>query len=123
MKPWGWELWWAWEDDYAGKTLFLEAGKRFSLQYHCVKEETIYILQGKVKLTTASRGNELEDLELREGDAIHIEPGRKHRIEALEDSLLLEASTPFLWDVVRLSDDFGREGTERPKQWVRSPKI
>ena len=118
LKPWGWELWWAWEDDYAGKTLFLEAGKRFSLQYHSVKDETIHLFQGKVKLTTAARGETLEDRVLHEGDSIHVEPGRKHRIEALEDSLLLEVSTPFLWDVVRLSDDFGREGTRKAEVGV-----
>lgn len=110
-KPWGWELWWGWTDDFAGKTLFLQQGKRFSLQYHVVKEEVIYVHQGRVKLETAPRGEPLQTLELKPGDAIHVEPGRLHRIEALEDSLLFESSLPFLWDVVRLADDFGREGT------------
>ncbi len=111
IKPWGWELWWAWTDDFAGKTLFLQEGKRFSLQYHVVKEEVIYLHQGAVVLETAPRGAELQTVTMKPGDAIHVEPGRMHRITASEDSLLFEASLPFLWDVVRVADDFGREGT------------
>ncbi len=112
-KPWGWELWWGWSDDFAGKTLFLKAGKRFSKQYHVVKEEVIYLHQGTAKLTTAARGEELTTIEMQAGDAVHVEPGRIHRIEAVTDCLLFESSTPFLWDVVRMSDDFGREGTRQ----------
>ncbi len=110
-KPWGWELWWGWSDDFAGKTLFLKQGKRFSLQYHVVKEEVIYLHEGLAKVQTAPRGGVLTEIVMEPGDAIHVEPGRLHRIEALEDCLLFESSTPFLWDVVRLADDFGREAT------------
>ena len=38
-------------------------------------------------------------------------PGEIHTIEALEDSDVLEVSTPEVDDVVRLSDSYGREGT------------
>lgn len=111
-KPWGWELWWARTADFAGKTLFLKKDKRFSLQYHVVKEEVIHVQSGKVRLWTAARGEEtLSESILNPGDSIHIEPGRLHRMQAIEDSILLEVSLPFLWDVVRVSDDFGREGT------------
>ncbi len=110
-KPWGWELWWGWTDDFAGKTLFLRKGKRFSLQYHVVKEEVIYVHQGRARLETAARGEELREIVMEPGQAVHVEPGRLHRIEALEDCLLFESSLPFLWDVVRIADDFGREGT------------
>ncbi len=110
-KPWGYELWWGLNDDFAGKTLFLKQGHRFSLQYHVLKEEVIYLQKGRVSLQMARLGDELETVELNEGQGIHVEPGRLHRLTALEDSFLLEVSTAFLWDVVRVSDDFGREGT------------
>jgi hypothetical protein len=41
-------------------------------------------------------------------------PGNVHTIEALEDSDVLEVSTPHLDDVVRLSDNYGRQGTSAP---------
>jgi mannose-1-phosphate guanylyltransferase len=110
-KPWGWELWWGKTRDFVGKTLFLKKDKRFSLQYHVIKEEVIFVQSGKVRLWTAPRGGELVESTLNAGDALHVEPGRLHRMMALEDSMLLEVSTSFLWDVVRVADDFGREGT------------
>ncbi len=110
-KPWGWELWWAWSDDFAGKTLFIKKGKRFSLQYHVLKEEVLYLHSGKAKVLTGARGDEPEEFTMEAGLALEVEPGRIHRIEAVEDCLIFEVSTPFLWDVVRVADDFGREGT------------
>jgi mannose-1-phosphate guanylyltransferase len=110
-KPWGWELWWGWSDDFAGKTLFIEKGRRFSLQYHVLKEEVLYLHQGKAKVLTGARGGEMEEIIIEAGLALEVEPGRVHRFEAIEDCLIFEASTPFLWDVVRVADDFGREGT------------
>lgn len=112
-KPWGYELWWGWTEDFAGKTLFLRKGKRFSLQYHVVKEEVIFVHEGQVSIETAKRGAPLERRTMKAGDAILVEPGRLHRIEAIEDSLLFESSLPFLWDVIRVADDFGREGTSQ----------
>lgn len=123
-KPWGWELWWGWTKDFAGKTLFLEKGKRLSLQYHVVKEEVIYLHQGRAILETAPRGEPLTRVTLEPGQALHVEPGRLHRLEAIEDCLLFESSLPFLWDVVRVADDFGREGTraaEAPGSGPRTP--
>ena len=45
------------------------------------------------------------------GSAFHVTPGTVHRMRAMEDSLLLEVSTPQLDDVVRLEDEYGREGS------------
>jgi len=47
-------------------------------------------------------------LHLKPGDSFHITPGTKHRMNALEDCDVLEASTPELDDVVRLEDRYGR---------------
>ena len=114
-KPWGWELWWAWTPDFAGKTLFVRKGSRFSLQYHVEKEEVIYCHEGLARVTVGTIGKGSGDgtrtFDMGPGQAIHVVPGMLHRVEAIEDTLLFESSLPFLWDVVRVSDDFGREGT------------
>lgn len=102
-KPWGREIWYAHAAGYAGKVLEVKAGKRLSLQKHEIKEETLYLLSGKVRLTYNKDSFEWEP-----GQAVHIPPGTVHRFEAVEDSVLLEVSTPHLEDVIRLEDDYGR---------------
>jgi mannose-6-phosphate isomerase len=102
-KPWGREIWYAHTDQYAGKLLEVKEGHRLSLQKHRVKEETLYLLSGKLLLTYGK-----ETYEWQPGQSIHIPPNTVHRFEALEDSVLLEVSTSHLDDVVRLEDDYGR---------------
>ena len=106
-KPWGHEVWFAQTERYVGKILVIEAGKRLSLQYHRVKDESIYVQEGKLRLTL-ERDGELEVEDLGPGEACHIPPGTRHRFEALERCVLCEVSTPEVDDVVRLEDDFGR---------------
>ncbi len=106
-KPWGHEVWFAQTERYVGKILVIEAGKRLSLQYHRVKDESIYVQEGKLRLTL-ERDGELEVEDLEPGEARHIPPGTRHRFEALERCVLCEVSTPEVDDVVRLEDDFGR---------------
>ena len=113
-KPWGHEEIWAWTDRYVGKILVLEAGKRLSFQYHETKDEWIYLLAGRLKVTLESDAGVVEDHELGPGDSARIATGRRHRFEAIETCRILEVSTPELGDVVRLEDDFGREGTNAP---------
>ena len=48
------------------------------------------------------------------GAAFHYEPGTVHRVRALEDTTILEVSTPQIDDVVRLEDRYGRQGTSEP---------
>jgi len=106
-KPWGHEVWFAQTERYVGKILVIEAGKRLSLQYHRVKDESIYVQEGKLRLTL-ERDGELVVEDLGPGEARHIPPGTRHRFEALERCVLCEVSTPEVDDVVRLEDDFGR---------------
>ncbi len=117
MKPWGREIWYADQEHYAGKVLEVNAGARLSLQYHERKTETLYLLSGKVRLTFApvpegqrpSADVPAEDVyEWNPGQAVHIPARTIHRFEAVEDSVLLEVSTPDLTDVVRLQDDYAR---------------
>lgn len=108
-KPWGREVWIAYDNDrYAGKILEIKAGHRLSLQYHEVKHETLYLQQGKVRFTLEDdEGNLLTEV-IQQGGITIVRPGRKHRMEAIRDSVLFEFSSPELTDVVRLEDDYDR---------------
>ena len=112
-KPWGHELIWAETDRYAGKILVIEAGKRLSLQYHNQKLESIFVLAGRLRLYLEDAAGVLQTEDLGPGTARLVPVGRRHRFEAIERVELVEVSSPELDDVVRLSDDFGREGTTR----------
>ncbi len=109
-KPWGYELIWAECDRYAGKLLHIDGGQALSYQYHEVKEETIYVLSGTLRLFCAEGDETPELLELGPGEAFHVKPGLRHRFEAGETVELLEVSSPELDDVVRLEDRYGRAG-------------
>ena len=112
-KPWGYELIFAKTDRYVGKILHIKRGESLSLQYHEIKEETLFVVAGELKLTIEVDGDRRE-LPLRAGEAFHISPRMIHRMEAIEDTDVAEVSTPELDDVVRLSDSYGREGTSAP---------
>lgn len=107
-KPWGYEIIWAETDRYVGKILHVQAGEALSLQYHEEKDETIFVLSGEVQLFAGPSVEELEEFRMVEGDRFHTRPGTVHRMIAVEDTDLLEASTPHLDDVVRLEDRYGR---------------
>ena len=110
-KPWGHELIWAHTDRYVGKILVIEAGKRLSLQRHLVKDESIFVTSGRLRLHLEDDVGTVRVEELVAGDHRHVPTGRIHRYEAIERTELMEVSTAELDDVVRLEDDFGREGT------------
>lgn len=113
-KPWGWELVWAEAEDYVGKLLFVRAGEALSLQYHERKDESWLVHDGRARLELGEVGGELDAVEIRAGDAFRFRPGTLHRITALEDTLVIEVSTPHLDDVVRVEDRYGRRGTSAP---------
>lgn len=113
-KPWGYEIWWACTEHYAGKILHVQAGAKLSLQYHERKDETSYLLRGRLALTKGSTEDSMSTCEVTPGESWRNLPGELHTIEALEDSDVLEVSTPDLEDVVRVRDEYGREGTSTP---------
>jgi mannose-6-phosphate isomerase-like protein (cupin superfamily) len=113
-KPWGHELIWAHTDAYVGKILVIEAGKRLSLQKHAVKDESILVSSGRLRLWLEDDDGVVRTQELGPGESRHVPTGRIHRYEAIERTELLEVSTPELDDVIRLEDDYGREGTSAP---------
>ena len=115
-KPWGYELIWALTDKYCGKLLFVRAGEELSLQFHNVKDESWLVHEGRAELELARAG---EAVTVREivgpGAAFRFEPGTVHRLRALEDTTVLEVSTPDIGDVVRLEDRYGREDESGPR--------
>jgi mannose-6-phosphate isomerase len=114
-KPWGWELIWAQTEAYVGKILFVREGESLSLQYHVEKDESWYIESGRARVELGHTGEAmLDEAVISPGDALRFRPGTVHRVSALEDTTILEVSTPQLDDVVRLEDRYGREGTSAP---------
>ena len=117
-KPWGHEEIFALvEGSYIGKLLFVSAGESLSLQYHNTKDETIALVSGQVEIELGASADTLRAVMMAPGDSVHVVPGTLHRLRAVADSLLVEASTADAgWreDVVRLEDRYGRLGTTAP---------
>ncbi|MDQ3992340.1 MAG: cupin [Actinomycetota bacterium] len=114
-KPWGYELIWALSEHYCGKLLFVRAGEALSLQFHREKDEAWHFQSGRAEIELASVGEPSTVKEIvGPGACFRLRPGTVHRIRALEDTTILEVSTPHLDDVVRLEDSYGREGTSAP---------
>jgi predicted DNA-binding transcriptional regulator AlpA/quercetin dioxygenase-like cupin family protein len=107
-KPWGFELWWAVTELYAGKILHVEQGRRLSVQYHREKDESCYVLSGRVLLIKGPSLGRLGAWDVPQGGVWRNTPGEVHSIEAVEESDILEVSTAHLDDVVRLEDSYGR---------------
>jgi mannose-6-phosphate isomerase len=114
-KPWGHEEVFALvEGRYCGKALHVTAGHALSLQYHERKDEVIAVQSGRATLEVGESEDALETIDLEPGERVHLPAGVRHRITAVTDVVLLEASTTELDDVVRLEDRYGREGTSTP---------
>ena len=117
-KPWGHEEIFALvEGKYIGKLLFVNAGQSLSLQYHHEKDETIALVSGQVEIDLGTSAETLSAASLSPGDSVHVLPGMLHRLRAIKDSVLVEASTAgpgWREDVVRIEDRYGRLGTTAP---------
>ena len=114
-KPWGHEEWFALVDSkFCGKAIHVSAGHSLSLQYHERKEETISVQSGRLRVEIGPHESQLEEFDLDPGESIHLTPGTRHRVTALVDTVMLEASTTEVTDVVRLEDRYGRQGTNAP---------
>lgn len=111
-KPWGEEIWFAETDRYAGKLLRIDAGQRLSIQFHERKDETSYLLSGRLLVFQGPSADALDSREVDAGAAWRNEPGQVHSIEAIEDSVVIEVSSPEVGDVVRLEDRYGRADAE-----------
>ena len=109
-KPWGFEDIWAETDYYVAKRMRINPGKRMSLQYHEIKEETIFVLDGVLRIWTTEEDDKYTDL--KPGEIYHVNPKQIHRFGSPPGkygTLIMEVSTPHLKDVIRLVDDYSRE--------------
>jgi len=106
-KPWGYELHWAKTERYVGKLIHINKGHALSLQYHNLKDETIFLWKGRLLFEIEENG-QLVGREMSPGESVHVTPKTVHRMTAIEDTDVFEVSTPELHDVVRLEDRYGR---------------
>ena len=107
-KPWGYELLFAHTDKYAGRAIFVRKGQRFSLHYHETLDETQYIFSGRAVMEMEDPSGHKTELDVKSGSSYRIQPLTKHRLRAIEDTVIFNASTPEVEDTVRLTDDYGR---------------
>jgi len=112
-KPWGSETIWAHTKHYVGKILFVKAGEALSIQYHKEKDETMYVQSGIGKLYFYSIDGDgetyvTEVINMTSGKSVHIPPKKIHRLEAVTNLTVLEASTDHLNDLVRMEDRYKR---------------
>ena len=94
-KGWGEEVWIINTDKYCGKLLKFRKGAKFSDHYHINKDETWYVLEGKLELHyyDLSNADKLNTI-LNPGSVVHIPPNTPHQLIAQEDSVVIEVSTP-----------------------------
>ena len=110
-KPWGYEIRWAVTDRYLGKILHVQQGEALSLQYHERKDECLLVSNGSIDIELGGADGNLQKVRMRSGDTVHLTPGTRHRITAVEDADIFEVSTSEIEDVIRLEDRYGRAGT------------
>jgi len=106
-KPWGYELIFADNDKYVGKILHIDEGEQLSLQYHEIKDETIYVFSGQLELELQEDDGLVAHV-MAPGECLHIPPRTVHRMRAIITCDIFEVSTPHLDDVVRMEDRYGR---------------
>ena len=93
-KGWGKEIIFVNNDEYCGKLLCFEKGKKFSMHYHLKKKETWYVSKGSFILIWVETNPGTTHTEyLKVGDVITNERGEPHQLFALEDAEVFEVST------------------------------
>ena len=97
-KGWGYEKWVVNCEEYCGKVLYMEKGKKCSWHYHVLKDEVFYVQSGKL-LVRYSEDDDIEEatvITLDKGQNFHVYRGLRHQMFALEDTELFEFSTHHL---------------------------
>ena len=111
QKPWGHERIISKNDIYVVKEIYVKPNSRLSLQYHNNKIETMLLVSGEGFMYTKYPNGGVGKSRLMNLIPHHIPAGTIHRLFTKEqDCLVVEVSSTELDDVVRLEDDYGREG-------------
>ena len=94
-KGWGYEKWVVNKEQYCGKLLFFEKGKKCSWHFHKQKDEVFYLQSGRMIVRYSENDNPefAEEIMLTPGQNFYVYPGLRHQMEALEDCELFEFST------------------------------
>lgn len=109
LKPWGHEVIFTRPGDpYTGKIIYLNAGKRFSLQVHDKKQETQILFSGEAVLIIDNKRGELVEIPMIPLKGYTMKVGQRHRVRAIIDSVIFETSTPETGTTYRLEDDYKR---------------
>lgn len=108
-KPWGYELHFTPDSlPYMGKILHINPGKRLSLQVHNAKQESWFLLKGKVMMVIEGKNGQMQEVNMEEGSGYTTQLGQKHRLVGVKDADVLEVSTPEIGNTYRLEDDYSR---------------
>ena len=115
-KPWGYELHLVPPDaPYMAKIMHVNAGCRQSMQVHDAKTETYIMLSGRAAVLMENTKGEIVQVEIPTDKGLSTQVGQKHRIVAITDCDVFEASTPEMGTTWRLEDDYARPD-ETPRQ-------
>lgn len=81
------------DGEVAGKRIFVKKGGQSSLEFHVEKRETYWVHSGLLKVGLRVGRAENRSIVLTAGESYDIHPGVMHMRIALEDTVIIEAST------------------------------
>ena len=86
-------------------------GSKGGLQYHRKRVEAGFVVSGKLIIRLGLK-RQIEERVLTAGDWFIFEPGVVHQEEAIEDTVIIECSTPWINDRVRVEKYYGIDSNE-----------
>ena len=109
-KRWGFETLFGVTNRIALKQVTIKPRQALSQQFHCSKDELYLVVEGQGRLELGRNAEVVHELSV--GDVVRIPPLTIHRlIAASEGIVIIEASTPEVTDIIRLSDRYDRAVT------------
>ena len=110
VRDWGEEILLGYvSSSFTLKKLILKKNSRGGLQFHRKKNEMAYLISGVLKVRFETEEGGLAETFVTAGQAIHFPVGCVHQEIAVTDCEIIEVSTPFLNDRVRVEAEFGEE--------------
>jgi len=108
---WCCERIWTKADRYTGKYIFITEGKKLPRQFHSKKDKTILVVSGMLLVEIGpTEKNNVETIEIVEGESYHISPSVIHRLCAPEHNEveLIEVNIGRRDDLIILEDEYGQ---------------